>query len=115
MKPSELEIVIIKPTKISSFIINRLEIDLNHINYGLNPVTKDLNKRVRSNFTIEEVVKIFESLNGLKIRGTEGDDYYRYFATEVVPNWSNSWFRIIFCVKMQKPKTAGVITIYRVK
>jgi hypothetical protein len=55
VKPLSLEIVNIEPVKISVFTICKLEIDLRHVNYDLDPVSKRMRTIARSNFCVEEV------------------------------------------------------------
>lgn len=115
MKPQGLSVVKIEPVKIGTLFINKLEIDLKHINYGLDPKTKSFRKKARSNFTIDEVVKVFQLLEGVALEPTLINENYAYFSSEVYPFWVKKWFRLIFCVEHKKTKVAGVITFYRVK
>ena len=115
MKPLNLDIVKIHPISVGDFIINKLEIDLNHVNYGLDPKTKTFRKRARSKLTVEEVIRMFHLVDGIVIGPTTISDGYAYFSSEVYPFWLKSWFRLIFCVELNKPRTAGVITVYQIK
>ena len=115
MKPLNLDIVKIHPITVGDFIINKLEIDLKHVNYGLDPKTKDFRKRARSKLTVEEVIRLFQLLDGNVIGPTTISDGYAYFTSEVYPFWLKSWFKLIFCVELNNPKTAGVITVYQIK
>lgn len=115
MKPSDLDIVKIHPITVGDFLINKLEIDLKHVNYGLDPKTKAFNKRIRSKITVEEVIRLFLLLDGITIKPTSILNGYAYFSSEVYPFWLKSWFRLIFCVELNSPKTAGVITVYQIK
>ncbi len=60
MKPANLVTCLIRPTWINSYLVKRIEIDLRHINYGLNRL-KGYSSKARSNFTLEEIVLFFES------------------------------------------------------
>jgi hypothetical protein len=51
MKPERLTKINISTTKINDYAIKKLEIDLTHINYGLNK-KKELNTKPRSHFTV---------------------------------------------------------------
>ena len=62
----------------------------------------------RSKFTVEEVVKLFQLLDGIVIEVSTISNGYVYFSSEVHPFWVKSWFRLIFCVELETPKTAGV-------
>lgn len=115
MKPSNLDTVKIPPITIGDFVINKLEIDLQHVNYGLDPKTKVFKKRARSKITVEEVIKLFLLLDGITIKPTSILNGYAYFSSEIYPFWLKSWFRLIFCIELTTPKTAGIITVYQIK
>ncbi len=115
MKPLNLDITNIHPIKVGNFVINKLEIDLRHVNYGLDPKTKDFRKRARSQLTLEEVIKLFQLLDGLEIGPSTISEGYAYFSSEVYPFWLKCWFKLIFCIELNNSKTAGVITVYQVK
>ena len=115
MKPLNLNIVKIHPITVGDFVINKLEIDLKHVNYGLDPKTKDFRKRARSKLTVEEVIRLFQLLDGSVIGPTTISDGYAYFSSEVYPFWLKCWFKLIFCVELNNAKTAGVITVYQIK
>lgn len=115
MRPFGLIAVKIAPVFIGSFDFNRLEIDLRHINYGLDSETKKFRKRARSKFTVEEVIRIFQQLDGLVAGATSCSNGYTYLVFEIYILWMKAWFKIIFCVADNSPRTAGIITIYRIK
>ncbi len=116
MRPSDLIIVKLdNAVRVSVFLIGWLEIDLNHINFGLNQKTKEFSKKARSNFNKEDIVKIFELLNDLIVGPIEKTGEYFYFSTEVEPNWLKGKYKLIFCVNENINHTAGVITLYKLK
>lgn len=115
MRPFELVVVEIPFVVLGNYEFNKLEIDLRHINYGLDPKTKEFRKKARSKFSIEEVIRIFQLLDGLVIEEASRSNGYIYFALEVYILWLKAWFKVIICVAEASPKTAGVITIYRIK
>lgn len=115
MKPLSLENVKIEPINIGAFTIHKLEIDLRHINYGLDPLTKRFRTIARSNFCVEEVINIFRLLDDLVIEPTSIIEGYAYFSHEVSPFWLKGWFRLVFCIELKAPKAAGIITIYQLK
>lgn len=115
MKPLSLAVVKIEPMKIGNFSVDRLEIDLRHINHGLDPKTKKFRIRPRSNLSTDEVIMIFRLLDNVVIEPTSISGGHAYFSSEVYPFWLKSWFRLIFCIELKTPKTAGVITIYQIK
>ncbi len=65
MKPADLVLCSIRPTWINSYQIKKIEVDLRHINYGLDQVKGDGSK-ARSNFTIEDIILFFDPLTILK-------------------------------------------------
>ena len=103
MKPEELVICSIRPTWINSYQIKTLEIDLRHINYGLDQV-KGYGNMARSNFTIDEVILFFESLNHLELNSNM-ESGWEYFVVE----------KAFFKNNKKSPHTSGIITLFQVK
>jgi hypothetical protein len=97
LKPSNLNIVEIPPVNIGDFVISKLEIDLRHVNYGLDPKARDFRKRARSELTAEDVIRLFQLLDGNILNSTTISNGYAYFASEVYPTWLKHWFKLIFC------------------
>jgi hypothetical protein len=58
MKPADLILRSIRPTIINSYVIEKVEIDLKHVNYGLDP-KKGYGGKARSNFEAEDLVRFF--------------------------------------------------------
>lgn len=113
MKPENLVKINIRITKINDYVIKKLEIDLTHVNYGLNK-KKELNTKPRSHFTVRDVVSIFESLDGI-IFEPESDDEYEYFMIDRVFTIHKKKLKLVFCIEILTPDTAGVITLYVLK
>ena len=113
MKPAELIVVAIEPVRIGYFVVTTLEIDLNHVNYGLDPKTKKNRVYSRSNHTAEFIADLFGFLSimvGLYPSAYENDFFY--FSETIETN--GKFFSITFCVDEKNPSTAGIITLYRV-
>lgn len=113
MKPSDIEIKEIKKTRINDYHIITLEIDLNHINYGLSK-TKEYKKKKRSNFSAQDIAEFFISLDGSQLE-FESDDVYDYFVVEKIYFSGHKKYRMVFCVERTRPTTSGVITLFQVK
>lgn len=113
MKPSNLSIIEITPINIGLTVIKKLEIDLCHINYGLNEITKDYNKKARSNFTELEVTYIFNTLDGFFLSPSGIHETYMYFAQEI--DYLKKDYLLVFCIDKKSIHTAGVITLYKIK
>lgn len=92
-----------------------LEIDLRHVNYGLDPVSKRMRTIARSNFCVEEVISIFRLLDSFVIEPTSTHEGYAYFSQDIYPFWLKGWFRLVFCIDLKTPHVAGIITIYQLK
>ena len=60
-------------------------------------------------------MKLFQLLDGIVIEPTTISGGYAYFSSEVYPFWLKNWFRLVFCIELKTPKSAGVITVYQVK
>lgn len=112
MKPINLKIQKIRKTKINDYVVTRLEIDLKHINYGLDK-NREYQKKKRSHFTSSRVAKFFESLDGLEL-DVESDDLYDYFVVDQNFFVDQKNYRIVFCIKRDEPGTSGVITLFQI-
>lgn len=112
MKPVLLEIVPIRVVRVNDFNITLLEIDVLHINFGLDG-TKKLNKGQRSYFLVEDIVALFRLLDGVYIEPHYSSDHFDYYVA-VVSQMQKS-FKIVFCIEKEQPTTAGIISLYRIK
>ena len=113
MKPSDLVTIEIASVEIGLFLISRLEIDLRHINYGLDKVSKNYKKNARSNFNEYEVAKIFSELDGFFLSANGIQDNFLYYAVEL--EFFKIDYVLVFCIDYKNPSTAGIITLYKSK
>ncbi len=113
MKPADLVTCSIRPTLINTYQIKTIEVDLRHINYGLDP-EKGYGKKARSNFKIEDIVLFFESLNNLEI-DSEKDGDWEYFVADKVFFGKRKKYRIVFCIDRKSSHVSGIITLFQVK
>lgn len=112
MKPIELINCSIRPTTINSYLIRSLEIDLKHINHGLDS-EKGYGHKSRSNFSKEEVVQFFESLNGVEAE-SELDDNWEYFVIDKPFFEKRKTYRMVFCIDKKDIGMAGIITFFQI-
>lgn len=113
MKPTNLSVVKISPVSLGITTISTLEIDLNHINYGYDKETKSYKKKIRSAFNEIEVAYIFSLLNDCFLEPVGKQDNYLYFAEEI--EYMKKPYLIAFCIERNDPRTAGIITLYKIK
>ncbi|MDH4467952.1 MAG: hypothetical protein QE271_07830 [Bacteriovoracaceae bacterium] len=113
MKPGGLILRSIRPTIINSFVIERIEIDLKHINYGLDP-KKGYGQKARSTFVIEDIIRFFESLNGMEIE-FNFDDGWEYFVVDKSFFDKMIIYRMVFCIDHKEPSICGIITFFQIK
>jgi hypothetical protein len=113
LKPTQLEVVKIPTTNIGIAQISELEIDLEHINKGLNPSNKKVHNKPRSNYTGLEIAQIFTLLDGYFLNPAGKKDDYLYFAQTI--NIKNQNHLLVFCVHKNSTHVAGVITFYKIK
>lgn len=115
MKPTNLCVILIHPVNIGLTLITKLEIDLTHINHGLDHKTKRYKKSRSSNFSeIEiEIANIFYTLDGFFLNPLGKKDDYLYFDYEMEFLISN--YKLAFCIHKQSIQTAGIITFYKIK
>ena len=113
MKPADLIHCSIRPTQVNSYLIKTIEVDLKHINYGLDQ-TKGYGKKTRSDFKIEDVVLYFESLNLLEINSNQYGNW-EYFVVDKTFFDKKKKYRIVFCIDQKSPSCSGIITLYQIK
>lgn len=89
----------------------RARIEIDHINYGLNPDTKELNGIQRSNFSLNDVCQFLMELNDMDLIPIKTDDEFHYFALEIT---RGKKYRLIFTTSISDPAVLGAITLYRI-
>ena len=112
-EPADLVLCSIRPTWINSYQIKKIEVDLRHINYGLDQV-KGYGSKARSNFTIEDIILFFESLDNLEINASIDGDW-EYFVIDKAFFDKRKKYRIVFCIDKKSPHVSGIITLFQVK
>lgn len=112
MKPESLSVIKIPSVNIGLALISKLEIDLTHVNYGLDK-SKNYRKIARSNFSEVEIADIFNSLDGFFLNPTGKKDNYLYFSFEI--NYQKNNYMLTFCISINSTDTAGIITLYKIK
>jgi hypothetical protein len=113
MKPADLILRSVRPTIINSYVIEQIEIDMKHVNYGLDP-KKGYGRKARSSFEAEDLIRFFESLNGLEV-GSETDGEWEYFIVEKPFFDKKKKYRMVFCIDRKWPSTTGIITFFQIK
>ena len=94
----------------NGYEFDAVEIDLEHINRGKQ-------KLRQSQFDVEQVLNIikilihFEYLLSVGLRVFQ-DESYLYFAKSGIVK--NKKYRIVFCICSDRPKTIGIITLFRI-
>ena len=87
--------------------VSRIYVDLEHINKG------KLRSRMRSSFSIDDVVKLIFLLDGDSWEPETVQGTYFYFVREVSDE-NGKFFKIVFCQDMTF-KWIGVITLFRIR
>ena len=100
-----------------SYSVARIEID--HINYGLCPKSKELNLRRRSHFSPEDVVLFLLQIDGMDLVPKKVDQGFSFFALEMACPVEGLEFgksyRLVFTTSDIQAGIIGTITLYRVK
>jgi len=112
MKPSVVVSSFIKPTSINDYVIEKLEVDLRHVNYGLDH-EKGYRSKARSHFSLKEIACFFESLNGMELEPEVDENWEYYFVEKIF--FTKKKFRMVFCLNQIEPNVCGIITLYEVK
>jgi hypothetical protein len=99
------------------YSIARIEID--HINFGLCPKLKQLNKKRRSNFSPANVISFLFKIDGMDLVAKKVDLGFSFFALEMScpvdgPEFGKR-YRLIFTTSDNQNGIVGTVTLYRVK
>lgn len=113
MKPANLSMVSISPVSIGLTVITKFEIDMIHINHGIDKGTKNYKLKARSNFSELEVANIFSLLDGYFLTPSGKQDNYLYFAHQI--SYIKRNYILAFCIDKNAIQTAGIITLYKIK
>ena len=113
MKPSDLCEITITPVNIGISLITKLEIDLTHINFGLDNKTKKYRVKRRSSFSEVEIANVFSLLEGFFLNPIGKKEDYLYFALEI--EYQKKVYMLAFCINKNSIQTAGIITFYKLK
>lgn len=100
-------------------VYSKARVEIDHINYGLNFNTKELNLTKRSEFTAEDVCQFLFEINGMDLSPAKVSEDFNYFALELLcpvrGTYFDKKFRLVFTTTMNDPGTIGTITLYRIK
>jgi hypothetical protein len=95
----------------------RIEID--HVNFGLDPKSKELNKKKRSDFSPKEIGEFILALDGIDLVPGKLDEGFSFFALELISPIKGKdlgkKFRLVFTTAKNDPGVIGTITLYRVR
>ena len=114
-----IEIEIGKAITFNEKSYTKARIEIDHINYGLDPKAKKLNTKRRSHFSAEDICQFLLELDGMElVSGKEDKDFY-YFVLELLcPIKGKDYekkFRLIFTTSKTEMGIIGTITLYRVR
>jgi hypothetical protein len=114
-----VEISIGKAITFNEEVYTKATIEIDHVNYGLNLETKELNRKKRSGFTAEHVCQFLLEIDGMDISPAKVSDDFSYFSLELLcpvkGTHFDKKFRIVFTTTVNDPGAIGTITLYRVK
>lgn len=114
-----LEVELIQAIVFNEETYTKARIEIDHVNFGLDPKTKELNKKKRSDFSPKEVTEFLLELDGLDLIPAKMDEGFKFFALELLcPIKGKDFgkkFRLIFTTVKNDPGVIGTITLYRIK
>lgn len=95
-----------------NFILFKMvEIDLEHVNRGSN-------KQRNTNFSGDEISKIFSSLiNNQVLSPSDEKEYGEYFCTYyvIIGEVEGQMYKTVFCICSDRPENIGVITLFKIR
>jgi len=104
-----------KPIVFNGNAVSDLKIEIDHINHGINKLTKQLNKKKRTDFTINDVVRFLRELNDEDIEPDERKGSVLKFAVRVncpvQGKFYQKEFIVIFDINENKKNELHTITI----
>ncbi len=114
-----IEIEIGRKIKFNDAYYSKAFIEIDHINYGLDPNSKKLNTHQRSTFTAHDICQFLFVLDGMELMPGKEDENFSYFALELLcPVRGHDFgkkFRMIFTTSKNDLEVIGTITLYRVR
>ncbi len=114
-----VEIMLIRAITFNGDMYSRALIDLDHINYGLNSSTKELNCTKRSDFTAFDIGQFLLELDEVEDLPVKVEDQTAYFSLVIeCPLFGihmGKKFRIVFKTNMENPELISTITLYRLR
>jgi hypothetical protein len=104
------------PVKINGKEITKAIIELDHINFGINKKTKELNKRKRSNFSLKDVEQFLRLLDEEDIPAIKHHGDWSLFQPRIDCPIKNKFegkeFYMIFKTSSKDSKVIHTITLY---
>jgi hypothetical protein len=98
---------------------SRARIEIDHVNYGLDPKTKLLNTVKRTSFSLADVGQFLLELDAMELAPGKEVEGFSYFAVELMCPVKGSElgkkFRLIFTTLKDDPGVIGTITLYRIR
>ena len=114
-----VENLIRPPIMFNGCSYSKVKVEIDHINYGLDKETKRLNKKRRSNFTVDDVIEFLHLLQDQFFLPKYSDSEREVYAVEVrCPVKEKSFgklFRLVFSTSVQYDKTLSTITLFRIR
>ncbi|MBC7538818.1 MAG: hypothetical protein H7281_08355 [Bacteriovorax sp.] len=113
-----VEIDLFTSVKFNERLYLKAVIEIDHVNKGLDKKTKKINKKNRSNFSIDDVLSFLLLLNDLELVPVEEKESLSFFVVEVpCPIINQNYgklYRLIFSTQKYYSDRITVITLYRI-
>ena len=114
-----VEIELNKTIFFNEEIFYKARIEIEHVNYGLNPDSKKINTVKRSNFSPSDICQFLLELDGMELVPGKVDENFKYFALEILNPLKGTnlgkKYRLIFTISLNEVGIIGAITLYRVR
>ena len=110
------EVTLSKPILLNGNAVTRLQVEIDHVNFGINRKTKKLNTSRRTSFTINDVVRFLRELHDKDIEPDDRAGPVLRFAVRVncpvSGKFFNKEFILIFDTHEQRKNEVHTITIF---
>lgn len=105
-----------KPIIFNGNAIKKAVIEIDHINYGLNPKTKILNNRKRTNFTVNDIERFLILLDGEYIAARDYRGRVSRFEIRIdcpiAGRFKNKPFILIFDIDYNRAEEIYTVTLF---
>jgi hypothetical protein len=108
-----------RPITFNGKLFTSAEIEIDHINYGLDPNTAQLKTRKRSQFTVKDVLEFLRLLDGEALMRTRRERGRDIFVVQLLSPLTGKTlggtYRMVFSTSQAEKELIGAITLFKIR